>query len=152
MKRVVLIPLVASAVLMGCQDSKQPDAKQQIALNAEKQVAPWVGQYEGTTPCLTCLSRCEDCPGMVVGLTLHEDKTYTLTRESLSQHSAVETYQGKLRFSDESQQKIELLDVAARNLIFVDLDKHQLEIRADESGKRYQMQDDFLLEQRVTNS
>jgi hypothetical protein len=38
-----------------------------------------------------------------------------------------------------------LLNVAKRNLLFVDLEKGLLEIREDQTGKRYQMQSDFIL-------
>jgi len=52
---------------------------------------------------------------------------------------------GKLRFIDESKQRIELINVATRNLLYVNLDEKVLEIREDQSGKSYQMQSDFLL-------
>ena len=143
MKRVILIPLVMSSVLVGCQDQAQISSKE--AIEAKAQIPQWVGDYQGTTPCMGCLSRCEDCPGMTVALTLHEDQTYTLTRESLSGHNEVDTIQGQLRFKNEDQTKIELLQVAKRNLLFVDLDSKVLEIREDQTGKRYQMQSDFIL-------
>lgn len=144
MKNVVLIPLLASAALLGCQDANHSNTAQAQSA-AQSKVAPWIGQYEGTTPCMGCLSHCEDCPGMAVTLALHEDQTYTLTRESLSGHNEIETLKGKLRFMDDAKQKIELVNVATRNLLYVDLDKQQLEIREDQSGKSYQMQSDFLL-------
>lgn len=143
MKRVILIPLVMSSVLVGCQDQVQVSSKE--AIEAKAQVPQWVGDYHGTTPCMGCFSRCEECPGMAVALTLHEDQTYTLTRESLSGHNEVETIQGQLRFDTQDQNKIELLQVANRNLLFVDLDSKVLEIREDQTGKRYQMQSDFIL-------
>ena len=57
----------------------------------------------------------------------------------------METFSGPIRFQDDSYQKIELVNVATRNLLYVDLEEHVLEIREDKSGKRYQMQSDFIL-------
>lgn len=145
MKNVVLIPLLASTALLGCQDANQSNTQGKASIESQKQLAALAGEYEGTTPCMSCLSRCEDCPGMAVTLALYEDQTYTLTRESLSGHSEVETLKGKLRFTDESKQRIELINVATRNLLYVNLDEKVLEIREDQSGKSYQMQSDFLL-------
>lgn len=146
MKKVVLIPLVTSAALFGCQDSNQSDTQGKASIESQKQLAAWVGKYEGTMPCMGCLSRCEDCPGMAVALQLHEDKTYTLTRESLSGHNEVETLRGQLRFDAKDEHKVELVNVKTRNLLYVDLEEKVLEIREDQSGKRYQMQSDFLLD------
>lgn len=89
MKKVILIPLVATSALLGCQESQQSKVNDDIAITAEKQQAAWIGNFKGTTPCMGCLSRCDDCPGMAVTLALHEDQTYTLTRESLSAHNEV---------------------------------------------------------------
>ena len=82
---------------------------------------------------------------MAVTLALHEDQTYTLTRESLIDDKEVEILKGKLRFMDDTKQKIELMNVATRNLLYVDLTERVLEIREDQSGKSYQMQSDFIL-------
>ncbi|WP_180050610.1 copper resistance protein NlpE N-terminal domain-containing protein [Acinetobacter sp. YH12144] len=149
MKKVVLIPLVATSAMLGCQDSTPTKAKEIEAITAEKQQAAWVGDFKGTTPCMGCLSRCEDCPGMAVALELHEDQTYTLTRESLSGHNEVEVLKGVIRFKDESKQQLELMNVQTRNLLYVDLDQQLLEIREDQTAKRYQMQSDLLLNKAV---
>jgi hypothetical protein len=143
MKKVILIPLVATVALWGCQDTKQDKA--QTAIEAQAMQTAWAGEYQGTTPCMGCLSSCEDCPGMAVKLRLSKDETFVLERESLSGHNEIETISGKIRFQDDSRQKIELLNVAKRNLLFVDLEKGLLEIREDQTGKRYQMQSDFIL-------
>ena len=143
MKKVLVIPLVASSTLFGCQDTNQSAAK--TVIEAKAQVPAWVGNYQGTTPCMGCFSRCEDCPGMAVVLSLNEDQTFTMTRESLSGHNQLETFHGQIRFQDDAQQKIELLNVDTRNLLYVDLKKQVLEIREDQTGKRYQMQSDFIL-------
>lgn len=149
MKKVILIPLVATSALLGCQDSEKTQSQDKSAITVETQQAVWVGNFKGTTPCMGCLSRCEDCPGMAVALELHEDQTYTLTRESLSGHNDVEVLQGVIRFKDEAKQQLELLNVQSRNLLYVDLDKQQLEIRVDQTAKRYQMQSDFVLNKAV---
>jgi len=146
MKNVVLIHLVASAALLGCQDANQSDPQNKASIESQKQIAAWAGKYEGTTPCMGCLSRCDDCPGMAVALELHEDKTYTLTRESLSGHNELETLTGQLRFDAKDESKIELLNVSTRNLLYVDLDEKVLEIRVDKTAKPYQMQSDFVLD------
>ena len=143
MKHVILIPLVASAALLGCQDQTQ--TKAEINIESKVHMPAWVGEYHGTTPCMGCFSRCEDCPGMAVALSLHADQTYTLVRESLSGHNEIETLTGQLRFDTQDKNKLELLNVAKRNLLFVDLNSHVLEIREDQTGKRYQMQSDFIL-------
>ena len=81
MKKVVLIPLVATSAMLGCQDSTQTKSKEIEAITAEKQQAAWVGNFKGTTPCMGCLSRCEDCPGMAVALDLPKYQPFTLTRK-----------------------------------------------------------------------
>ena len=144
MKQVILIPLVASAALLGCQEQAQ-QKNAAVAIESEKQIAAWVGQYQGTTPCMGCMSRCEDCPGMAVTLDLHEDMSYTLVRESLSEHNGAETIKGLIAFKDPEQTQLELKQVETRNLMVVDLEKQQLEIREDISAKKYQMQNDFIL-------
>lgn len=145
MKKVILIPLVATSALLGCQESQQSKVNDDIAITAEKQQAAWIGNFKGTTPCMGCLSRCDDCPGMAVTLALHEDQTYTLTRESLSAHNEVEVLKGVIRFKDDAQQQLELMNVKTRNLLYVDLEQQLLEIRVDQTAKRYQMQSDFIL-------
>ena len=149
MKKVILIPLVATSALLGCQESQQSKANEDIAITAEKQQAAWIGNFKGTTPCMGCLSRCDDCPGMAVTLALHEDQTYTLTRESLSAHSEVEVLKGIIHFKDDAQQQLELMNVKTRNLLYVDLEQQLLEIRVDQTAKRYQMQSDFILNKAV---
>ena len=149
MKKVILIPLVATSALLGCQESQQSKVNDDIAITAEKQQAAWIGNFKGTTPCMGCLSRCDDCPGMAVALELHEDQTYTLTRESLSGNNDVEVLKGVIRFKDESKQQLELMNVQTRNLLYVDLDQQLLEIREDQTAKRYQMQSDFILAKSV---
>ncbi|KJV45044.1 hypothetical protein CAP42_05830 [Acinetobacter indicus] len=147
MKKVILIPLVASSVLLGCQD--QNSTQSQTVVESKTAIPAWVGEFKGTTPCMGCLSRCDDCPGMAVSLELHQDETYTLVRESMSGHNAPEVIQGTIRFADASRQQLELLQVNTRNLLYVDLEKQLLEIRVDQTGKRYQMQSDFILAKSV---
>ena len=143
MKKVLVIPLVASSALFGCQEPNQPAAH--TVIEAKAQIPAWVGSYQGTTPCMGCLSRCEDCPGMAVALELHENMTYSLKRESLSGHNEIETLTGSLRFNAQDQHKVELVNVTTRNLLYVDLEDRVLEIREDLTGKKYQMQSDFVL-------
>lgn len=144
MKQIVLIPLMATSVLMGCKQQAE-QLKETAAIESEKQVAAWVGKYQGTTPCMGCVSRCEDCPGMAVKLDLNDDMTYTLVRESLSGHNEIETIHGVITFKDSEQTQLELKQATTRNLMIVDLAKQQLEIREDVSAKKYQMQNDFIL-------
>ena len=153
MKKPLLIPLIASSVLLGCQDSKQTssESNKQADSVAEQKVtvAKWVGKYQGTTPCMSCISRCEECPGMAVDLVLNQDKTYILKRESLSGHNEIETFTGQFRFSHPDQSKIELMQVKTRNLIYVDLDQQLLEILEDQTGHIYSSEDDFILEKNI---
>lgn len=153
MKKPLLIPLIASSVLLGCQDPKQTssESNKQADSVAEQKVtvAKWVGKYQGTTPCMSCISRCEECPGMAVDLVLNQDKTYILKRESLSGHNEIETFTGQFRFSNPDQSKIELMQVKTRNLIYVDLDQQLLEILEDQTGNIYNAEDDFILEKKV---
>ncbi|WP_425918401.1 copper resistance protein NlpE N-terminal domain-containing protein [Acinetobacter sp. TSRC1-2] len=150
MKKPLLIPLIASSVLLGCQDSTQSNSEnnKQVDQVSEQKVtvAKWVGEYQGTTPCMGCISRCEECPGMAVDLVLNPDRTYTLKRESLSGHNEIETIQGHFRFSNPDQNKLELIQVKTRNLIYVDLDQQLLEILEDQTGNVYNSEDDFILE------
>ena len=150
MKNRILIPLFASSVLLGCQESNQPNTQVSEVNDklVEKKIIPqWVGYYQGTTPCMGCFSRCEDCPGMAVDVELKDDMTYVLKRESLSGHNEIETLQGKIVFKDSAQTKLELLNVQTRYQLFVDLENKMLEIRVDKTAEPYQAQNDFLLEQ-----
>ena len=149
MKNRILIPLFASSVLLGCQESNQTNTQVSEVNDklVEKKIIPqWVGHYQGTTPCMGCFSRCEDCPGMAVDVELKDDMTYVLKRESLSGHNEIETLQGKIVFKDSAQTKLELLNVQTRNQLFVDLENKMLEIRVDKTAEPYQAQNDFLLD------
>lgn len=149
MKNRILIPLFASSVLLGCQESNQTNTQVSEVNDklVEKKIIPqWVGHYQGTTPCMGCFSRCEDCPGMAVDVELKDDMTYVLKRESLSGHNEIETLQGKIVFKDSAQTKLELLNVQTRNQLFVDLENKILEIRVDKTAEPYQAQNDFLLD------
>lgn len=153
MKKPIFIPLIASSILLGCQDSTPSSSKssQQVDQVSEQKVtvAKWVGKYQGTTPCMSCISRCEECPGMAVDLVLNQDKSYTLKRESLSGNDKREIYTGYFRFSNPDQSKLELIQVKTRNLIYVDLDQQLLEILEDQTGNIYNSEDDFILEKKV---
>ena len=150
MKKAIFIPLAAAAAALGCQDAEQgaqQPAQTQGKAAAQKQAVPlWAGKYQGTTPCMGCISRCEECPGMAVDLALHQDMSYELRRESLSGHNEVEVLKGRLHFKNAEQTQLELLNVKTRNLIYVDLEHQLLEIREDQTAKPYAAQDDFLLE------
>jgi len=150
MKKPLLIPLIASSVLLGCQDSTQSNSennKQVDQVFEQKvRVEKWVGEYQGTTPCMGCISRCEECPGMAVNLVLNQDRTYTLKRESLSGNDKREIYTGHFRFSNPDQTKLELVQVKTRNLIYVNVDQKLLEILEDQTGYIYNAEDDFILE------
>lgn len=150
MKKPLLIPLIASSVLLGCQDSTQSNSennKQVDQVSEQKvRVEKWVGEYQGTTPCMGCISRCEECPGMAVDLVLNQDRTYTLKRESLSGNDKREIYTGHFRFSNPDQTKLELVQVKTRNLIYVNIDQQLLEILEDQTGYIYNVEDDFILE------
>lgn len=153
MKKPLLIPLIASSVLLGCQDSKQSTTENKTQTDSILQhkitVAKWVGEYKGTTPCMSCISRCEECPGMAVDLVLNQDQTYTLKRESLSGHNDVEILTGRFRFSNQDQSKLELIQVKTRHLIYVDLEQQLLEILKDNTGHTYASEADFILEKKV---
>lgn len=153
MKKPLLIPLIASSVLLGCQDSKQSTTENKTQTDSILQhkitVAKWVGEYQGTTPCMSCISRCEECPGMAVDLVLNQDQTYTLKRESLSGHNDVEILTGRFRFSNQDQSKLELIQVKTRHLIYVDLEQQLLEILQDNTGHPYASEADFILEKKV---
>ena len=150
MKKPVLIPLIASSVLWGCQDSTQnsPEQKTQKDTVAVQKVtvAKWVGEYQGTTPCLSCSSRCEECLGMAVDLVLNSNNTYTLKRESLSGNDKKHViYTGQFQWRNRDQSKLELMQVNARHLIYVDLEQQQLEILQDQTENIYASEDDFIL-------
>lgn len=150
MKKPVLIPLIASSVLVGCHDSTQPNSenktqKETVAVQ-KVTVAKWVGEYQGTTPCLSCSSRCEECLGMAVDLVLNSNNTYTLKRESLSGNDKKHViYTGQFQWRNRDQSKLELMQVNARHLIYVDLDQQQLEILQDQTENIYASEDDFIL-------
>ena len=150
MKKAIFIPLAAAAAALGCQDAEQgaqQSAQAQGKAAVQKQAVPvWAGKYQGTTPCMGCISRCEECPGMAVDLALHQDMSYELRRESLSGHNDVQVLKGRMLFKDQAQTQLQLLNVKTRNLIYLDLEHQLLEIREDQTAKPYAAQDDFLLE------
>ena len=150
MKKAIFIPLAAAAAALGCQDAEQgaqQAAQPQGKAAVQKQAVPvWAGKYQGTTPCMGCISRCEECPGMAVDLALNPDMSYELRRESLSGHNEVQVLKGRMLFKDQAQTQLQLLNVKTRNLIYVDLEHQLLEIREDQTAKPYAAQDDFLLE------
>lgn len=150
MKKAIFIPLAAAVAALGCQDAEQgakQTAQAQGKAAVQKQAMPvWAGKYQGTTPCMGCISRCEECPGMAVDLALHQDMSYELRRESLSGHNEVQVLKGRMLFKDQAQTQLQLLNVKTRNLIYVDLEHQLLEIREDQTAKPYAAQDDFLLE------
>src|SRR5690606_19858845 len=128
-KKVLMILLVACSALFGCQDQDHSTAN--TAIEAKAQLPAWVGNYQGTTPCMGCFSSCDDCPGMAVALCLHDDRTFTLSRESLSGHNPIDPITGPIRFQDDTQQKIELLNVDTRNL--VRSEEHTSELQSREN-------------------
>lgn len=150
MNKPILIPLIATSLLMGCQKEQHSQTQQnQVELTdiaTQAQAMQWVGHYQGTTPCMGCMSRCEDCPGMAVDLVLHPNMTYELKRESLSTESGIETFTGQLRFIDYAQTKIELMNVKQRNLIQLDVNHLVLEILEDRTAEHYQAYPDFTLD------
>lgn len=134
--------------MVGCSDQTASSSHTQsnaTDVKAVQATPEWVGQYNGTTPCMGCIARCEDCPGMSVDLKLSADQSFTLTRISLSGHNEIETLTGKFKFKDKAQNLIELEKVSTRNLILVDLQNQMLEIREDQSGKGYLDYADFSL-------
>jgi hypothetical protein len=48
-------------------------------------------------------------------------------------------------FNAQDQHKVELVNMTTRNLLYIDLEDRVLEIREDVTGKKYQMQSDFIL-------
>lgn len=150
MNKPILIPLIATSLLVGCQKEEQSKNQVNKAEFAETvtqaQAMQWVGHYQGTTPCMGCMSRCGECPGMAVDLILYPNMTYELKRESLSTESEIETFTGQLRFIDYAQTKIELMNVKQRNLIQLDVNHLLLEILEDRTAEHYQAYPDFTLD------
>lgn len=148
MQKSIFIPLIAVSALVGCSEQAKTSEKASTAKyqSVEKKVVPeWVGKYQGTTPCMACFSRCDECPGMSVELTLKADQTFVLSRLSLSGHNEIETLKGKVKFLDVDQTKIALENVSTRNLLFVDLNNNLLEILEDKTSNTYVAFDDFSL-------
>jgi len=52
MKAPILIPLVATGLLLGCSEANQTQHDQsKLQVAEQKQIIPaWVGSYQGTTP------------------------------------------------------------------------------------------------------
>lgn len=151
MSKSIYIPLIAVSVLVGCSEQNNSAQNSENAKNpttiAQKEIVPvWVGKYQGTTPCMGCFSRCEECPGMSVDLTLNKDQTFVLNRISMSGHNEIETIKGKIKFSNPEKTKFQLENVVTRNLLFVDLEHSMLEILEDKTANHYKAFDDFSLE------
>ena len=149
MKKPILIPLISCSVLLGCHDSA-PSERTHTQLNTvlEQTVMPakWVGIYQGNTPCMTCISHCEDCSGMAVDLVLNADQSYHLRRERLNEQHEIEELTGHFRFKNNDQTQSELVQVKTRNLIYIELEQQILEILEDKTGHIYEDEDAFLLQ------
>ncbi|RKG41899.1 hypothetical protein D9K81_11715 [Acinetobacter chengduensis] len=151
MSAIRLLPLIAisgaSAVLTGCQDTEHGTKSiDQNTVQESVQPKPvWAGSYQGHTPCLSCSALCEECEGMSVKLTLKEDMQYELQRISMSGNDISETLTGRMLFKDEAKTQLELVGVSKRNLLLVNVAKHEVEIRMDQSAKAYASQQDFLM-------
>lgn len=155
MQKLIVIPLVALSTVIGCGEqqslslfNKNGSNTDDSSLSKTKtiEVVPdWVGKYQGTTPCMGCTSRCEDCPGMSVDVQLNSDQTFVLNRISLSGHNEIETVKGHFKFNDHDSKIIELSGVAKRNLILIDLEHQLLEIREDMTANEFVEFEDFSL-------
>ncbi|WP_445115605.1 copper resistance protein NlpE N-terminal domain-containing protein [Acinetobacter sp. WZC-1] len=152
MKKPVLLPLIASGFLLGCQEQSHTghhDTSKTAAENAKQQqtaAASWSGSYQGTTPCSACITRCDGCPGTAVDLVLNPDMTYEMKCENLSDHDDVESFTGHLRFVDAAQTRLQLMNVKTRNLLYLDADQHQIEILEDKTAMPYPVREDFILD------
>lgn len=148
MQKSIFIPLVAVSALVGCSDPYKTISESDSATStvSKKVIVPeWVGKYQGNTPCFSCSAHCEDCTGMDVALVLKADHAYELTRISLSGNDKNQVIKGIFKFNNPEQSQIELIGVDVRNLILVDLERHLLEIRQDQTGDVYPLQDAFSL-------
>lgn len=148
MQKSILIPLVAvSAFSFTACDATSTDANStKKAQQQHAAVIPlWAGKYQGTTPCMACFSRCDECPGMSVDLLLKPDQTFVLNRISLSGHNEIETLKGQFKFKSQDSKIIELSGVDKRNLILVDLEHQLLEIREDLTANGFIEFEDFSL-------
>ncbi len=146
MQKSILIPLIAVSVwsLQACDTASSHTS---AADSAEVEVIPlWAGKYQGTTPCMACFSRCDECPGMSVDLLLQPDHTFVLNRISLSGHNDIETLKGQFKFKEIDSKIIELSGLNKRNLILVDLEHQLLEIREDLTGNGFVEFEDFSLQ------
>ena len=149
MQKSILIPLIAISTLslQACDSASSTLSVAEKSKPAEAAVRPlWAGKYQGTTPCMACFSRCDECPGMSVDLLLNPDQTFVLNRISLSGHNEIETLKGQFKFTGNDSKLIELVGVNQRNLMLVDLEHQLLEIREDVSANGYVEFEDFSLQ------
>lgn len=149
MQKSILIPLIAVSVLslQACDTASSSASAAKKSQHAEAEVIPlWAGKYQGTTPCMACFSRCDECPGMSVDLLLNPDQTFVLNRISLSGHNDIETLKGQFKFKGNDTKFIELTGLNKRNLIMVDLEHQLLEIREDLTGNGFVEFEDFSLQ------
>lgn len=148
MQKSILIPLfvISTISLQACDVSSSSSSVTEKPQHAELEVVPlWAGKYQGTTPCMACFSRCDECPGMSVDLLLKPDQTFVLNRISLSGHNDIETLRGQFKFRSQESNMIELTGVNKRNLILVDLEHQVLEIREDVTANGFVEFEDFSL-------
>lgn len=148
MRRSTVIPfvLISSIHMASCDQSTQSNQLLKQNDSIKNQVTPqYIGLYQGTTPCMGCFSRCDDCPGMAVDLQLNADQTYVLSRLSLSGHNQAEEIKCQFKFINTEKSLIQLNGVPTRNIILVDLVNKMLEIRIDGTGEEYENFDDFSL-------
>lgn len=149
MQKSILIPLIAVSALslQACDTASSTPSVAEKSKPAGTDVIPlWAGKYQGTTPCMACFSRCDECPGMSVDLLLKPDQSFVLNRISLSGHNDIETLKGQFKFRDNESKIIELTGVNKRNLILMDLEHQLLEIREDLTANGFVEFEDFSLQ------
>lgn len=140
--------MISSVGLVAC-DQTEHKSQQKVTVDGNSATPLWAGQYSGTTPCMGCFGRCDDCPGMSVDLQLNANETFVLNRVSMSGHNDVENIQGKFEFINPDKSLIKLSGLEKRNLIMVDLENKLLEIRIDDSAEAYAEYEDFSLERKI---
>ncbi len=141
MKKVYLLGMLVALTLLGCKESSKNEKQEKTQTEeADSHTAEnsldWNGTYKGFLPCA-------DCPGILITVTLNNDKTFTKTDLYLESKEGTFEDKGTFSFSKcgnkiilESSKESVMYAVGENKLIL--LDKEGKEVTS-EFAKMYEL-------------
>lgn len=155
MQKSLLTSFVIASISLGCSSENASIEKnvndknsiKQVKVTIDPKLQQWVGKYSGVVPCAACLSRCPECDGMGVDLTIHSNQTFKLVRTSYNGYNEPEIYEGRFKFLDQDKLEIHLIGIKDRNTLL--LGRGFTEIIDTKTNQPYQAYQSFQLEKTI---